>query len=274
MTQTILVGAHAEHPEADAIGLAVALGLPFSARLVLGGVHIPSGEAGDTEAREQLAAELARVRARIPSDVSATTELVDAVSVARGLLDLALAHDADLLVIGHHHRGGLLGVLRGDLAADVAFSAPCGVVVAQPGSAGGALQRVGVAWDQTPAANEALDWAVRLVERTNGELRIMRALEPSHPEGTHPGRHEQVRLTAAAEAAALRVPAKAQALWGDPAPELIKASRELDLLVMGSRAHGALRRALFGSVSTRVLHDAQCAVAVLPAGRATQPPAG
>ena len=272
MSGTILVGAHVEDDEGDTIGLAVELARAFGARLLLGGVHVPSGEPGDAEARNELTAEVVGLRDAVPDDIGSTTQVVDAISVVRGLHDLAEEHDADLLVIGAHHRTGLLRALRADLAAELAFTAPCGVVVALPGEGSGGLRRLGVAWDQTPPANAALEWAIGLTERTAGELQIMRVLDPSHPEGTHPGRHEQVRLAAAAEEAALRAPARAQVLWGDPAPELIKASRGLDLLVMGSRAHGHVRRALFGSVSTRVLHEARCPVAVLPAGTVTPTP--
>jgi nucleotide-binding universal stress UspA family protein len=156
--------------------------------------------------------------------------------------------------------------IRGDTAADVAFTAPCGVVVAQPADSSGPPRRVGVAWDQTPPADEALEWAIRFVELAGGELHLLRVLDPRHREGTHPGVHDKVRLGAAEEEAALRVKTHAQVLWGDPVPELVKVSHGLDMLVMGSRVHGPLRRMLFGSTSTRVLHEAHCPVVILPEG--------
>jgi nucleotide-binding universal stress UspA family protein len=253
MTRTILVGAHLSKIDGDAVSLAVELARPFGARLVLGGVNVPAGD--DV---------LADLLATVPHDVPARTETIDSTSVVRGLHDLAVACGADLLVLGARHRGGLLRALRGDRAADIAFTAPCGVVVAHPAPTSGMPQRVGVAWDQSPEANEALEWAVQLVERTGGELAILRVLDPRHREGTHPGEHDQVRLSAAEEATRLRVPAHARVLWGDPAPELTAASHELDLLVMGSRVHGPVRRAVFGSVSTHLLDEAHCPVVVMP----------
>jgi nucleotide-binding universal stress UspA family protein len=264
MARTLLLGAHNEQDDRDALGLAVDLARPLEARIVLGGVIVPGGR-DDEHARRNLAHELDGLSAGVPADVPAETRTLDATSVADGLDALAVDCEAELLVLGAHHRGGVLGALRGDIAVDVAFRGSCGVAVAQDGRTRGAPRRVGVAWDQTPAAIEALEWAIQLVERSGGELRILRVLDPRHREGTKPWRHDEVRLAAAEEEAALRVNAHADVLWGHPAPELIRASHGLDLLAMGSGEHGTVRRKLFGSVSTRLLHDAECSVVVVPA---------
>ena len=266
MTRTILVGAHLEHADGDPIGLAAELARPLGAKLVLGVVHVPSGAEGDSQARERLVAEAAELRAAVPAEVPARTETIDSTSVVRGLHELALAVDAELLVLGAHHRGLLERAIRGDTAADVAVTAPCGVVVAQPADSSASPRKIGVAWDQTPPADKALEWAIRFIELADGELHILRVLDPRHREGTHPGVHDKVRLAAAEEEAALRVRTHAQVLWGDPVPELVKGSRALDMLVMGSRVHGPLRRMLFGSTSTRVLNEAHCPVVILPEG--------
>lgn len=265
MARTVLVGAHREQDDRDALGLAVDLARPLEARIVLGGVIVPSGR-DDEPARRDLGHELDALSASVPADVPSEIRTLDATSVADGLDALATDSGAELLVLGAHHRGGVLGALRGDLAVHVAFRGSCGVAVAQAGRERGVPRRVGVAWDQTPAAIEALEWATQLVERSGGELHILRALDPRHREGTKPWRHDEVRLAAAEEEAALRVNAQAHVLWGDAAPELITASKELDLLAMGSRGHGTVRRTLFGSVSTRLLHHAECSVVVVPAG--------
>jgi nucleotide-binding universal stress UspA family protein len=264
MTRTILVGAHLEHADGDPVALAVELARVLEAGLVLGAVHVPSGSGDEAAEHQHFDAELADLRASIPAGLEARTETVDATSVVAGLHDLAERAHAELLVLGSHHRGGLVRALRGDTAAEVAFTAPCGVVVARPSRSAGAPRRIGVAWNQTPAADTALEWGIDMVRRTNGELEILRVLDPSHREGTHPGQHDQVRLKAAEEEASLRVPTRSQVLWGDPAPELEKVSHELDLLVLGSRGHGTARRILFGSTSARVLHDAHCPVVVIP----------
>jgi nucleotide-binding universal stress UspA family protein len=55
-----------------------------------------------------------------------------------------------------------------------------------------------------------------------------------------------------------------RAVNGFPSQELIKASREADLLVVGSRGAGGFARLVAGSVSSQVVHHAHCPVVVVP----------
>jgi nucleotide-binding universal stress UspA family protein len=52
-------------------------------------------------------------------------------------------------------------------------------------------------------------------------------------------------------------------ITGDPAEELVVASRDADMLVVGSRGRGAFAQLLMGSVSTKVAHHAACPVVVI-----------
>jgi nucleotide-binding universal stress UspA family protein len=54
---------------------------------------------------------------------------------------------------------------------------------------------------------------------------------------------------------------------GDPAEELVKASRDADMLVVGSRGIGGFARLLMGSVSSQVTHHAACPVVIIPGSR-------
>ena len=51
-------------------------------------------------------------------------------------------------------------------------------------------------------------------------------------------------------------------ITGDAAEEFIKASRDADLLVVGSRGHGGFADLLLGSVSDKITHHAACPVVV------------
>jgi nucleotide-binding universal stress UspA family protein len=55
------------------------------------------------------------------------------------------------------------------------------------------------------------------------------------------------------------------------APTVINASREAQLVVVGSRGLGAAGRAIFGSVSSGLVHYAHCPVAVIHANDAPAP---
>jgi len=55
---------------------------------------------------------------------------------------------------------------------------------------------------------------------------------------------------------------------GSPGPMLCERAKELDadVVVVGSRGRGAIRRVLLGSVSSYVVNNAPCAVLVIRAG--------
>ena len=54
---------------------------------------------------------------------------------------------------------------------------------------------------------------------------------------------------------------------GDAAEELVRAARDADLLVVGSRGSGGFAKLLMGSVSSQVTHHATCPVVVVPGTR-------
>jgi nucleotide-binding universal stress UspA family protein len=57
-----------------------------------------------------------------------------------------------------------------------------------------------------------------------------------------------------------------RAVSGIAAQELINASRDSDLVVVGSRGGGGFAKLMMGSVSSQVVHHASCPVVVIPVG--------
>jgi nucleotide-binding universal stress UspA family protein len=209
------------------------------------------------------------------------------------LAELARLQEAELIVLGSTHRGGLGRVIPGSTLEHLLGEAPCAVAVAPPGFAepdeGGewrplqgegdhpGLRVVGVGYDGSPAAAHALHCATELALRNSAAMRVY-AVAPKHPQV--PGAEtpsasnglpaEAERLREALHMAVAELPPEARALpvfrRGSPAEELLKASATgVDLLFLGSRPGGPLRRALHNSVSDAVILRAPCPVLVVPA---------
>ena len=262
MQPTILVAAGPEQARRAALALALWLARPLGGRLVLARVVLGHGRR-PTHATQLRTArrDLERLRGSGVCGATVDIDVISSPSLLRGLHDAAVIHDADLLVLAGGHRTAIERAMRGDLAADVLFTAPCVVAIATgQRHLEDAPKRIGAAWNATAESDEAVQWAVRLSEPTGGVMQIVRVLEPRHPEGTTPeaGTDEQVQNLA--YTLSPRVAVETKLPWGDAAAMLCEVTRDLDLLVLGSRARSGLRRVVHGSVSTDVLHGA-------PAGR-------
>ncbi len=139
------------------------------------------------------------------------------------------------------------------------------------------MQRIGVAFIDTPEAKEALKVASSVADRTGAGPRLFTVVAP-RAEVFAPvmGRDaeeafvERLRESAkealdAALAAMPGVPATGELLEGDTVDELAALDdREIDLLVCGSRGYGPVRRVLLGGVSSRLIRRAACPVVVVP----------
>jgi nucleotide-binding universal stress UspA family protein len=55
-----------------------------------------------------------------------------------------------------------------------------------------------------------------------------------------------------------------EARSGFPAEQLVEASKDADILVLGSRGIGGFSRLLMGSVSSQVVHHAHCPTVIVP----------
>jgi nucleotide-binding universal stress UspA family protein len=59
---------------------------------------------------------------------------------------------------------------------------------------------------------------------------------------------------------------------GDPALELVRASRDADMLVVGARGTGGWAKLMLGSVSNKVMNHSACPTMIVPGARHDQAP--
>lgn len=276
MPSTTLAGVDGRSGGRDAIALAAQL-TPPGGRLVLAGVwlssHLLTFTTYPDEAAAACRATLESERARAGLEA----ELVDrgTTSVARGLHELAVDEGADVLVLGSSGRASPGRVLLGDDVRSALHQAPCAVAVAPRGWAGSArpLARVGVAWHAADDATPALETARAIATTSGATLAAMTVVR--HLTGpTAPGPfavadpawedvvdRELGEARRRLEGLGVDVP---RAVVGAPVEELRAFSEDLDLLVVGSRGYGPVRRLVLGSTSDGLLRDAACPVLVVP----------
>jgi len=204
--------------------------------------------------------------------------VVQAGSVSAGLHRLAQERDADALVLGASHRSAAGRVFPGSATEQTLHGAPCAVLVAPPGYAAAArpLRRVGIAYDGSQEARNALAAVRQLVGRRDDvtvvAIDVVDLARPFAVSYDYPSwavdlqaiGDAHLRDAGAALAGVSHV--ELDRRDGDPVRELVAASGGLDLLVLGSRGHGPLRRLLLGSVSAHVVRHAACPLLLLPHG--------
>ena len=228
-------------------------------------MHQPPGTAlGLTAAElcahaERTAAEGA---AQVPADVERRHVAVLGRSPAQGLHDFAEEQRPTALVVGSSHRGLLGRVIAGRVASRLFAGAPCPVAVAPRGYArrpDTQLRSIGVGFDDSPESWNAIQRAAALGVAAGATLRVIHALHPVIAPPMAPEESErltgelrasrELALNRAAASVSKDLHAEATLLVGDPVLVLEhEASRGLDLLVLGARGYGPLRRVLLGSV--------------------------
>ncbi|MEH0985617.1 universal stress protein [Micromonospora sp. CPCC 205556] len=175
---------------------------------------------------------------------------------------------AGLLVLGSRGHGGFTGLLTGSTVLAVTAHAHCPVVVVREAGAG-AVGPVVVGVDESEPSRVALRFAVEHAARREAPLRVVRVSEPPGRAPDHDVEVEAARERAAVRDAVARcredfpdVAVTVDVTPGNPAAVLVEASRDAQLMVVGSRGRGGLRGMLLGSVSQQLLQHAHCPVAV------------
>jgi nucleotide-binding universal stress UspA family protein len=197
-------------------------------------------------------------------------------SPARRLYEQASARHAEIVVLGSGHRGepdenGPDKVLR-----RLVHDSPAPIAVAPRGYADrtiGLPRVIGVAFDNSPEAHRALDFAARLATAASAALRVITVYEGAPPdEPSQPGivtqralMQEALHSTVADLPSELR--AEPRFLHGAAAQVLAEQSElGVDLMVMGSRGYGPIRSFWLGSVSAETIRLSPQPLVIAPRG--------
>ena len=286
MTLLHLVGHDATNHGDDALALARTIGDGHDVRrlvvhvLPVGGPTYPVTDSWIDAQPPAVRARLDRVRDSLRGDE--TVEYVFAHSPARGLHDRAEEHAADLVVVGSHVRDPRAPVL-GTVAGRMLSGGPCAVAHAPAGYAASAhtLSRIVVGFDGSPESHDALGEAAALAVATGAVVDVVSAHDPTAhilgfpgavsvtPTETHEAQRAAEQLAGEGlDAMPVSVRGISAGRSGTPGAtiELFATQQDADLVVLGSRGYGPLRRALLGSTGSHVLHHTDRPVLVLPRG--------
>jgi nucleotide-binding universal stress UspA family protein len=233
--------------------------------------------------REQAQEVSAHARRFVEEERGVTAEfrVVGSGSAAHGLDDVAEAERASLIVVGSERHGARRRISPGSTGDRLLHGAICPVAVAPRGLRVDApIERIGVAYLDTPEGNEAAQFAGRLAAEVGATLTlytvVARRAEVFSPiigrdaeEAFLATVREDVQAAMGRARALLPegVPVQEELLSGDTVEALAALDeREIDLLVCGSRGYGPVRRVLLGGVLRKLIRRAACPVVVVPRG--------
>jgi nucleotide-binding universal stress UspA family protein len=271
--QGIVVGVDTSTDSAEAVAWAAREAairhLDLTAVLIWGWIDQPRNQADEE-------AELDTFLARILGDAAPAVkrEVVEGVP-AEALL--RVASDADLLVVGRRGRGGFARLLIGSVSDQCLRHAPCPIAVVHNQGAGNDPPRIVVGVDGSDGAGRALAWALEEGRRRDAVVQAVHGWSPPYVGGfpytsaqLDPGLFEQHARQVLDEAldqadtSGLAQPVDRELTCATGASAVLRAARDADLVVVGSRGLGGFKGLLLGSVSTPVAHHAPCPVVVVP----------
>jgi nucleotide-binding universal stress UspA family protein len=280
MFKNVLVGVDGTPNGRDALALAARLIDPDGKLSI---AHVHSGELRPTHAlapavlrdEREASAELLE-RERAVAGVEAELFSIVALSPGRGLHEQAEEQGADLLVVGSCGHGAFGRAMLGDDTRNALNGAPCAVAIAARGYAehSAALANLGVGYNGSSESEAALATARALAAQRGASVHALQVVSlPTYAYAglMSPAVGDGIEMMLKEADASLKELADVhgRAVYGVTGEELAAFGDDLDLLIVGSRGYGPVRRLVLGSTSDYLERHARCSLLVLARGFAT-----
>jgi nucleotide-binding universal stress UspA family protein len=278
MFKNVLVGVDGRPNGHDAIALASRL-TDTDGKLTL--AHVHSGELRPSHAitpgmvrEEREASEKLLEQERTEADVKAELISIVSMSPGRGLHQQAEEQNADLLVVGSCSHGAFGRAMLGDDTRAALNGAPCAVAIASRGYAEDPcpIAKVGVGYNESPESKAALAMAQMLAASTSATVHALEVV--SIPTAAYTGlvplaigESIDVMLQEAKGRMKALPDVEGHAVYGLTGEELAVFGDAVDILVVGSRGYGPVKRLVLGSTSDYLERHARSSLLVLPRSR-------
>jgi nucleotide-binding universal stress UspA family protein len=195
------------------------------------------------------------------------------------IIDEAKNNQVDLIIMGRRGRTGLKRLLMGSVTAKVIGYSPCNVLVV-PKLAEIKYQNILIATDGSKFSMSAATEAVGIARRCRAALFVI-SVVPSETASPFDIVHSEMQHEMIAQkefhhgeknindllviARQEGVKAEGLVIEGRPYEAIVEIAREkrVDLIVMGSHGRTGLERLLMGSVTERVVGNADCSVLII-----------
>ncbi len=209
------------------------------------------------------------------------TPLIAEGDVAGTIVDTAVTHNVDLILMSTHGYSGVTRWLMGSIAEKVLRSAPLPVLIVRSAKP---IRKLLITLDGSDLAEQALEPGLALATIFNAAPcllrvepeRLVNPLEYAALEQAAVGLGEQLQESATAHAknylievtnnlSAQGVEVETAVLQGAAARNILDFAENegFDLIVMATHGRTGLRRWVYGSVTERVLHGIRCDCAML-----------
>jgi nucleotide-binding universal stress UspA family protein len=250
-------------------------------------LHVVSPVSSERVLEQSLQIAIARMKSRVRPPLwrarSTPDVVVRAGNPARVILDVIAREEQELLIAGPHERRGVLDALQGTIIEKVVGARRSPVLVVQR-SASANYRQVLLALDVAAGSGAAVRAAERFVLRHGAQaVAIHACASPDHavlqlPGAAGAGAALNADCSPGTASVAMRElleresaePERYELIVarGNPLATIMRAihRRQPDLLVVGTRGDGRMRRAVLGSVANQLLKVAPCDILIVPQG--------